>query len=117
MCAQSLFKLHPRFDAAVKGVLEASASNHIVFTAGRRPPWTADFKKRLGLTLGDVLMQKVKKTICATLGKTRSSTGMCTAVASSAAVGGGGGGGVGVGGLGVDAVVVLLLHERTSARR
>ena len=59
MCAQSMFKLHPRFDAAVKGVLEASASNHVVFTAGRRPQWTMDFKRRLGLALGDVLMQKV----------------------------------------------------------
>lgn len=58
-----MFKLHPRFDAAVKGVLEASASNHVVFTAGRRPRWTQDFKMRLGLALGDVLMQKVKKEI------------------------------------------------------
>ncbi|CAM9725289.1 unnamed protein product, partial [Laminaria digitata] len=59
MCAQSIFKLHPRFDAAVKGVLEASSFNHVVFTAGRRPLWTADFKNRLGLVVGDVLMQKV----------------------------------------------------------
>lgn len=60
MCAQSMFKLHPRFDAAVKGVLEASSLNCVVFTSGRRPQWTVDFRRRLRLTLGEVLMERVR---------------------------------------------------------
>ncbi|CAM9448041.1 unnamed protein product [Ectocarpus sp. 12 AP-2014] len=59
MCAQSLFKLHPDFDLAVKGVLEASGSNHLVFTAGRRQQWTSIFQARLTSTLGDDLMTRV----------------------------------------------------------
>ncbi|CAM9162538.1 unnamed protein product [Ectocarpus sp. 13 AM-2016] len=59
MCAQSLFKLHPDFDLAVKGVLEASDSNHLVFTAGRRQQWTSIFQARLTSTLGDDLMTRV----------------------------------------------------------
>ncbi|CAM9423075.1 unnamed protein product [Ectocarpus fasciculatus] len=59
MCAQSLFKLHPDFDLAVKGVLEASSSNHLVFTAGRRQQWTSILQARLTSTLGDGLMARV----------------------------------------------------------
>lgn len=60
MCAQSLFKLHPDFDLAVKGVLEASGSNHLVFTAGRRQQWTSIFQARLTSTLGDDFMTRVR---------------------------------------------------------
>ncbi|CAM9552195.1 unnamed protein product, partial [Ectocarpus fasciculatus] len=59
MCAQSLFKLHPDFDLAVKGVLEASGSNHLVFTAGRQQQWTSLLQARLTSTLGDGLMARV----------------------------------------------------------
>ncbi|CAM9227031.1 unnamed protein product, partial [Pylaiella littoralis] len=59
MCAQSIFKLHPRFDTAAKGVLEASISNHIVFTEGRKPKWTATFRERLRSTVGNEMMTRV----------------------------------------------------------
>ncbi|CAM9259019.1 unnamed protein product, partial [Hapterophycus canaliculatus] len=59
MCAQSMFKLHPRLDLAVKGLLEASLANHIVFTEGRNPRWTLAFQQRLRSTIGDTLMQRV----------------------------------------------------------
>lgn len=61
MCAQSVFKLHPRFDAAVRGVLEASVSNHVVFTEGRDPRWTASFRERLRSNVGDQLMARVRE--------------------------------------------------------
>lgn len=61
MCAQSVFKLHPRFDAAVKGVLEASILNHIVFTEGRNPKWTTSFRERLRSQVGDELMARVRE--------------------------------------------------------
>lgn len=61
MCAQSVFKLHPRFDAAVKGVLEASVSNHIVFTEGRNPKWTTSFRARLRSIVGGEVMTRVRE--------------------------------------------------------
>lgn len=57
-----MFKLHPRFDVAVKRVLQASTLYHVVFTRGRRPQWTKDFTKRLGGAVGDKLMKRVRYT-------------------------------------------------------
>lgn len=60
LCAQSMFKLHPRFDVAVERVLQASTSNYVVFTEGRRRQWTKDFTKRLRRVVGDELMERVR---------------------------------------------------------
>lgn len=61
MCAQSIFKLHPRFDFAIEGVLKASDSNHVVFTEGN-PNVTALFRNRLHSKIGDAFMERVRDT-------------------------------------------------------
>ena len=52
-CPQSLFKLHPDFDRALKGILERDAKGEILLLGGN-PRWEQDIRSRLARTLGEV---------------------------------------------------------------
>ena len=51
-CPQSLFKLHPDFDAALKGILERDAKARIVLLGGP-PRWQDELRRRLARTIGE----------------------------------------------------------------
>jgi len=51
-CPQSLFKLHPDFDRALKGIAERDAKAEIVLL-GAKPAWQERLTTRLEKTLGD----------------------------------------------------------------
>jgi len=51
-CPQSLFKLHPDFDRALKGILEHDARGEILLLGGT-PGWEQQVRARLARTLGD----------------------------------------------------------------
>ena len=51
-CPQSLFKLHPDFDRALKGILERDAKAEIVLL-GAKPAWQARLTTRLEKALGE----------------------------------------------------------------
>ncbi|CAM9516421.1 unnamed protein product, partial [Heterosigma akashiwo] len=46
LCPQSLFKLHPDYDRALREVLRRAPTAHLVFLEGRRPAWTRRFRER-----------------------------------------------------------------------
>ena len=52
VCPQSLFKLHPEFDAAIAEVLRRDAAGQVLFVAGMEPRWTELFSSRLLPRLG-----------------------------------------------------------------
>jgi hypothetical protein len=49
---QSVFKMHPLFDAILAEVLAGDERAHIVVTGGRRPRWTAIYQHRLTYAVG-----------------------------------------------------------------
>ena len=51
-CPQSLFKLHPDFDPALRGILERDAKGEIVLLGGP-PRWEQELRRRFTRTLGD----------------------------------------------------------------
>jgi predicted O-linked N-acetylglucosamine transferase (SPINDLY family) len=51
-CPQSLFKLHPDFDAALQGILERDARAEIILLGGS-PRWEAELGRRFARSLGD----------------------------------------------------------------
>ena len=51
-CPQSLFKIHPDFDVALKGILERDAKAHIVLLGGS-PRWLEALRSRFARTLGN----------------------------------------------------------------
>jgi protein O-GlcNAc transferase len=51
ICAQSLFKIHPDFDEALKGILEADPKAQILFLEGPNPSWGEALKKRWQKTI------------------------------------------------------------------
>jgi predicted O-linked N-acetylglucosamine transferase (SPINDLY family) len=50
-CPQSLFKLHPDFDSALKGILERDANGEIVLLGGNRA-WEEALRRRFARSLG-----------------------------------------------------------------
>jgi protein O-GlcNAc transferase len=54
VCPQSLFKIHPEFDAILGGILRADPRGRIVFTEGAEPHWTALLTERFQRNLPDV---------------------------------------------------------------
>ena len=56
---QSVFKLHPAFDAIVGRILARAPAARVLFTEGRRQTWTAALRARLRKALGDDLMRRV----------------------------------------------------------
>lgn len=51
LCAQSLFKLHPEMDAAMRGILERDDSGRIVLFAGECAEWGVQLMQRFRRTL------------------------------------------------------------------
>ncbi|KAF0697655.1 Aste57867_11675 [Aphanomyces stellatus] len=47
MCAQSVYKLLPAFDAIVRDVLARDSAGHVVFLEARHASWTEQFQRRL----------------------------------------------------------------------
>ena len=45
-CAQTLFKLHPDFDAILAGILRQDPLGQLVLIEGRQPHWTHLVKER-----------------------------------------------------------------------
>jgi predicted O-linked N-acetylglucosamine transferase (SPINDLY family) len=54
LCPQTLFKMHPEFDAILGGILRRDPAGELVLIEGRRPQWTALLRERFERTLGDV---------------------------------------------------------------
>jgi protein O-GlcNAc transferase len=54
LCAQSLFKLHPDFDAMLAGILRGDAAGEIVLIEAKSSAWGAMLKKRLQAAMPDV---------------------------------------------------------------
>lgn len=53
-CPQSLFKLHPDFDRALKGILDRDAKGEALLLGGN-PRWEEAIRARLARTLGDAV--------------------------------------------------------------
>lgn len=58
-CLQSVFKLHPDFDAALAAILRAVPNGHVVFVEGRQRTWTEAIERRWRRSIGEVLMQRI----------------------------------------------------------
>lgn len=52
LCAQSLPKVHPEFDSALKGILEADPEAHLLFFEGMHPEWGDLLRDRFLQSLG-----------------------------------------------------------------
>lgn len=52
LCCQSLFKVHPDFDAMIKAILDVDTSGLIVFFQGRHIHWNQTLRNRWKETLG-----------------------------------------------------------------
>jgi predicted O-linked N-acetylglucosamine transferase (SPINDLY family) len=55
LCAQSLFKVHPDFDAAILGILKSDPRARIVFFEGTDPHWSELLRARFEGTLGGLV--------------------------------------------------------------
>ncbi len=54
VCAQTLFKLHPEFDAILGGILERDPHARIVLIDGNYKVWTRGLQKRFHTNLGEL---------------------------------------------------------------
>ena len=54
-CPQSLFKLHPAFDALAAGILRGDAEGRLVLIGSRHRAWLEALMRRMGETMPDVL--------------------------------------------------------------
>jgi predicted O-linked N-acetylglucosamine transferase (SPINDLY family) len=54
VCCQTLFKMHPEFDAILADILRRDPRGDVVLIEGRRPVWTAQLKARFQRTMPDV---------------------------------------------------------------
>jgi predicted O-linked N-acetylglucosamine transferase (SPINDLY family) len=54
-CPQSLFKLHPEFDAILAEILRQDPRGIVVLIRGKYPSWTDRLSRRLATTMGDVV--------------------------------------------------------------
>ncbi len=52
LCPQTLFKLHPDFDALMKGILERDGAGRIVLFSGHCTEWSVRLQKRLERSMG-----------------------------------------------------------------
>ena len=53
-CPQTLFKLHPDFDAILGGILRADPQGELLLIEGKHPHWTAMLRERFARSLADV---------------------------------------------------------------
>lgn len=58
MCPQSVFKIHPLFDAILAEILKRQPRGHLVVTSGRRSQWTQAYVKRLEVAIGAETFRK-----------------------------------------------------------
>ena len=58
-CPQSVFKMHPEFDAVLADIMRANPRAHVVITGGRRPAWTTIYMERLERALGAALFPRL----------------------------------------------------------
>jgi protein O-GlcNAc transferase len=54
VCAQTLFKLHPEFDALLSGILERDANAQVVLIDGQYKGWTARLQQRFTRNMGEL---------------------------------------------------------------
>ncbi len=54
ICPQSLFKLHPDFDAVIGELLRADPTGHVIFCASPEPHWSERLRARWALNCPDV---------------------------------------------------------------
>ncbi|OGA90772.1 MAG: hypothetical protein A3G27_07145 [Betaproteobacteria bacterium RIFCSPLOWO2_12_FULL_66_14] len=54
LCAQTLFKIHPDFDAVIGAILRADSQGQVCFLVGPVPAWAEQLKARFRETLLDV---------------------------------------------------------------
>jgi len=55
LCPQSLFKLHPDFDAILARILKADSLGQIVLIEGGHPHWTHLLRERLAQSMGETV--------------------------------------------------------------
>jgi predicted O-linked N-acetylglucosamine transferase (SPINDLY family) len=55
LCPQTLFKMHPEFDAILAGILRRDSAGELVLIEGRQPQWTRMLRQRFERTMGDVV--------------------------------------------------------------
>jgi predicted O-linked N-acetylglucosamine transferase (SPINDLY family) len=60
LCPQTLFKLHPAFDAILAGILEADVDGMLLLLEAKRSTWSDLLRARLERTLGPALMSRVR---------------------------------------------------------
>jgi len=54
LCPQSLFKIHPEFDAILRDILTRDPTGHLVLIVGTYPHWTVQLQARFERTLAGV---------------------------------------------------------------
>lgn len=54
LCPQTLFKMHPEFDAILAGILRRDPQGDLALIAGRQPQWTDLLRRRFERTMKDV---------------------------------------------------------------
>ncbi|REK15849.1 MAG: TIGR03032 family protein [Planctomycetota bacterium] len=54
LCPQTLFKLHPEFDAVLAEILRRDPHGELILLEGRRPTWTRLVQERFARTMPDV---------------------------------------------------------------
>ena len=55
LCPQTLFKMHPEFDAILAGILRRDSAGELVIIEGRQPQWTRLLRERFERSMGDVV--------------------------------------------------------------
>jgi uncharacterized protein (TIGR03032 family) len=55
LCPQTLFKMHPEFDAILGEILRRDPAGELVLIQGRQPQWTRMLGERFQRTIGDVV--------------------------------------------------------------
>lgn len=53
-CPQTLFKIHPEFDAILRGILELDPAGELILIAARQQEWTRLLRDRFTRTLGEM---------------------------------------------------------------
>ncbi len=55
LCTQSLYKIHPDFDAVLQGILQGDPDGIVVLLAGPQEHWTELIKRRFGQSMPDMV--------------------------------------------------------------
>lgn len=60
LCPQSLFKLHPSFDAVLGRILEGDPNGEVALLAGSQPEWTERLTRRLARNLSPEALARIR---------------------------------------------------------